>query len=334
MNNKGYFFRWQFLLGLGVITLLGSACDLIGGGETPPAVVEPTVETATATAAVQATATVAEPPTTAPTATLAEIAPTSTIETEAEPQEPTVDAATATAEPTTAAADPTSEGTATPTIEPAVAPPGTIAPGQQIGSALESGEVQVYRFQGTEFEPVMVFVEGAEELDIAINAYSGPVAPDTPLSQLTPLAQANVSPVGRPEVLVVTPDEDGEHTIVIRGHDDTAGAYTLYMYNGTTPTANTVIISDTLEAGETKSYPAQSNGGRPVIAYADQTVQADLVVQIMNVDEEVMMDANFGGSNSAEAAFVLPLETTDYTVHVSTLNGEAATYNLVIVTLN
>jgi hypothetical protein len=47
-----------------------------------------------------------------------------------------------------------------------------------------------------------------------------------------------------------------------------------------------------------------------------------------------MMDANFGGSNSAEAAFVLPLETTDYTVELSTLNGEAAVYNLVIVTLN
>jgi hypothetical protein len=333
MNNRSYFFRWRFIFWLGVMVVLGSACDLIGGGETPPAVVEPTVAAATATAEIQPPTTIPDLPTTAPTATAADIAPTSTIEGESEPEEPTVEAATATAEPPSTA-EPTLEETAAPTLEPVVAAPGTIAPGQQISNSLESGEVQVYQFQGTEFEPVMVFVEGDEELDIAINAYLGSVAADTPLSQLTPLSQANVSPVGRPEVLVVTPDEDGEHTIVVRGHGNTAGTYTLYMYDGTTPTSNTQLISDSFEAGESKSYPAQSNGGRPVIAYVDQTVQCDMVIQIVSSAGEVMMDANFGGSNSAEAAFVLPLETTDYTVELSTLNGEAAVYNLVIVTLN
>ncbi|MFZ0547863.1 MAG: hypothetical protein WAM60_20630, partial [Candidatus Promineifilaceae bacterium] len=94
------------------------------------------------------------------------------------------------------------------------------------------------------------------------------------------------------------------------------------------------ITNDSLAAGETKSYPVQSNGGRPVLAYVAQTGQSDLVLQILDENGEVMMDANFGGPNSAEVAFVLPVKTSDYTIEVSTANGETAVYNLVIITLN
>jgi hypothetical protein len=284
--------------------------------------VAPTVELVTVTA--EAVTDTPEPAASEPAATTAPAA-TATLPGEPEPEQPTPTLETVITEPAPLE---------TATLEPVTAPPGMIAPGQQTGNSVESGEVQMYTFQGTEFEPVIVFVEGDDGLDIALSAYEGDAAGGLDPSQLTPLAQADFSAVGRPEVMVVTPEADGPHTIVVQGSAGTAGNYTLYMYDGTTAAANTRLINDSLAAGETKSYKALSNGGRPVIAFVDQTGQSDLVLQILDDNEELVTEANFGGPNSAETAFVLPLESTAYTVQVSTVNGETAVYNLVIVTLN
>ena len=318
MTGK-FYFRWRILILAAAVFAL--ACNLSGGAETPPAVVEPTVDGAIATAETQPPTTASESP--APTATEAAVASTATLAAETERPTPTLE--------TMPTLPPV---TITVTLEPVQAAPGTIAPGQQTNGSLESGEIQTYNFQGTEFEPVMVFVEGADALDIAVSAYQGAVAAGADLSQATPLAQADFSPAGRPEVLVITPNEDGEHTIVVSGSGGTAGNYTLYMYNGTTAAANTRLVNDSLAAGETKNYKALSNGGRPVIVYVDQTGQSDLALQILDDNEELITEANFGGPNSAETAFVLPLEETAYTILVSTVSGETAVYNLVIVTLN
>ncbi|MFZ0548501.1 MAG: hypothetical protein WAM60_23840, partial [Candidatus Promineifilaceae bacterium] len=221
MTNKGYFFRWRILISLVVIAVFIAACGRNDETETPTAaVIEPTEETA---ATAEPTETVPEP-TTAPTATTEEAAPTSTTESEAATEVPTLEAATATAEPT-------ETETAEPTTEPVTAAPGTIAPGQQITGTLESGASQTFSFQAVALEPIMVFVEGDNALDMVLDAYTGA---DTAAA---PLIQANNSPVGRPEVMVITPAEDGEQTLVVTANDDTAGTFTLYMYDDMTEAA-------------------------------------------------------------------------------------------------
>ncbi|MCB8988562.1 MAG: hypothetical protein H6661_12530 [Ardenticatenaceae bacterium] len=46
-----------------------------------------------------------------------------------------------------------------------------------------------------------------------------------------------------------------------------------------------------------------------------------------------MNEANYSGPGSPEAAFVLPLRTTDYTIEISTANGGAAAYTLIVFPL-
>lgn len=319
--KKRLAFRWWALL----ILFAGSglACGLTDGGETPVAVNEATVEIIAETAELPTITIETETPEAALTS--APVAATATLPGEEQTEQPTPTTESLTIETTPAI---------TATLEPVVAPPGMIAPGQQASGSVASSEIQVYSFIGTKFEPVMVFVEGDDALNIAVAAYEGTVSTGTDLSQLTPVAQADFSAAGRPEVMIITPNEDGEHTVVISGSSSTAGNYTLYMYNGTTPAANTRLVSDSLAAGETKNYKALSNGGRPVIVYVDQTGQSDLILQILDDNDELITEANFGGPNSAETAFVLPLEETAYTILISTVGGETAVYNLVIVTLN
>jgi hypothetical protein len=247
------------------------------------------------------------------------------------PSEPGTETPT---EAATVEAEQTAEPGATTGSEPVLAPPGSIAPGQQTGGMITAGEFQVYRFQGTEFQPALVFVEGDDGLDIAVGAYPGVVAAGTDLNQLIPQVEANFSGAGRPEIMVVTPEEDGEFSIVVRGDSGTAGVYTLYMYDGTTPAANTQLFNDSLAAGETKSYSAESNGGRPVIVYVDQSGQSDLSILIINESGAVVGEANFGSAGSAETVFVLPLETAGFTIQISETTGAVASYDLVIVTLN
>jgi hypothetical protein len=328
---KGCLFsRWRILVWVVGTAVLLLGCNLTGGAETPPAVIVPTIEAQTGTAEPTGAAadTPAAPGETAvsdPTATTAVLAPTATLPGETQVEGPT---------PTSEAGPVETTATITATVEPVLAAPGTIAPGQQTSASLENGGRQLYRFQGTEFEPVMVFAEGDDGLDLTLNVYQGEISAGADLSQLSAIATADFSPLGRPEVMIITPNEDGPHTLVVEGGSGSGGGYTLYMYDGTTPAANTRLIPDSLAAGETKSYKALSNGGRPVIVYVDQTGQSDLILQILDDEGEVVTEANFGGENSAEAAFVLPLEETAYTVQVSTAGGETAVYNLVIVTLS
>jgi hypothetical protein len=92
--------------------------------------------------------------------------------------------------------------------------------------------------------------------------------------------------------------------------------------------------ADTLAAAESQSYTAQSHGGRPVLVFVDQDGQSDLMVEILNESGQLVAEADFGGSGSAEAVYALPLQTTTYTIRVSEVTGAAAGYSILVVTLN
>jgi hypothetical protein len=326
MKRKVPFRWWIILIMAAVVT--GLACNLSGETEQQPTPTDEMPLIDAAATAESAAAVTDEPVDVEPTATDADPAPTATLPQEAEEPTPT-------AEPTE---EPTSifEPTVTisETVEPVTALPGLIAPGQETTGSLESGGAQFFTFQGTKFEPVLAFVESDDNLNVAVSAYLGNIDSEADLSQLEPLNESDSSPTGWPEAMVITPNEEGAYTVVIQPGGTTAGDFTLYMFNGTTPAPNARFINDSLAAGETKEYEATSNGGRPLVVFADQIGQSDLVIKILFASGNVAGEANFGGSNSAETLYVLPEGTTTYTVTVSTLNGEAAVYDLVIVTLD
>jgi hypothetical protein len=320
-------FRWWMFLAAAAV--FGLACNLTGGTEQPTSTAEPPIIEIEATAV---SATTEEPDIVEPTATGAAPAATATLPGDSESEQPTA-TLEATEEPTSIF-EPTVTVTVSETVEPVKAAPGSIAPGQQASGSLESGGAQFFSFQGTKFKPALVFVEGAGGLDVAASAYLGTIENAAALAQLTPLSEADFSPAGWPEALVITPNEDGAYTIVIQSSGASEGDFSLYMFDGTTPAANARLINDSLAAGETKHYETVSNEGRPLVVFADQTGQSDLVIQILFESGGVAGEANFGGPNSAETLFVLPEGTTTYAVSVSTFNGEAAVYDLVIVTLD
>lgn len=316
-------FIWIITLWL----LTGLACNLSAEATPTPVILpQPTiVETA-----VSAAPTDILPPTLTPAAEQ----PTETAVPATDTPAP---AATSTAEPVTETAVPTNTAPPPPNTTPVptqTLAPAVFAPGQQNTAALSNGEFQVYLFNGVKFQPLFLFAETADELDLVISIYEGQLTAESDLSALTPKLEADFADDGGPEIAVFSPQVDGFHTVVVQNTAEaTSGDYTLYLYNTLVAAPNTVQETGTLAAGETKTYTATSNGGRPVLVFADPTDQSNLVLQATDNNGSVVAEANYAGSGSAEALFVLPLQTTTYTIRVSEAGGGAANYAVVIVTL-
>jgi hypothetical protein len=208
-----------------------------------------------------------------------------------------------------------------------------LTPGQSDAAPLAEGGSKPYGYDGLEFQPALLFVEPADTLDVGLSAYLGDVAPGGDPGGPTPLNEANLNTAGGPEILVITPEEDGRHTLVVRSVSG-EGGYTAYLYDALSDTQGAAVRqADTLATGQTKTYAVQSNGARPVIVFADPTDQSDLVVRVTDSNGNVAAEANFSGPGSAEALFVLPLQTTTYTVQVSETSGATSSYNVAIITL-
>ena len=235
--------------------------------------------------------------------------------------------ATATRPPDTAAAEATAT-VATPTPAMVGTAMRLFGPGQQDAFTLEGGASKTYTLQGVKFQPVFIFAETDGEADLALAVVEG-----TDTAVTNPLAEANFNPAGRPEVLVFSPDADGFYTLVVGNEGSGAGETAVYLFDEATDTPlATHYRGETLAAGQTKSYPVQSNGGRPVVAFAVPRDQSDLVLKFIEAGS-VANEANYSGPGSAEAAFVLPLRTTDYTIEISAANGGAAAFTLIVVAL-
>lgn len=297
-----------------------------GGGEATPTAVAslPTQETA-ATSVPLATDASGEvlptstslPPTNTPRPTPIPTNPPAVVNTIAPTALPT-DTATPAATNTPAA---------TPT---ATTPPTTlILPSQQYPGRLAAGETAVYRYSGVAFQPIMLFAQVDATGDLLMASYDGVLAA-TDLDGRSTLTKADFGQAGIPEQMVFTAPKDGDFTIALTAVSDVE--YTLFVYDPRIPATNALIKADTLAAGESKSYPITSEYGHPVLVFVDQTDQTDLAIEVKSGGNTIN-SANYGGGGSAEALFVLPLTTTDYTVIISEAGGKAASYNVVIVAL-
>ncbi len=221
------------------------------------------------------------------------------------------------------------------TEEATAVPVGSVfGPGQQDQVTLEPGGFKTYSVQGTQFQPLLFFAETADEGDLLLATVAGENPTITSLSGLVSQAEADFSPAARPEVLLYSPDADGVYTLVVGNQGPAVAETAVYLFDTATDTPlATHYRGETLAAGASKSYPVQSRGARPVVAFADPQDQSDLVLRFKDAAGSVLTEANFSGSGSAETAFVLPMRVTDYTIEVSTANGGAATFTLVVVVL-
>ena len=218
--------------------------------------------------------------------------------------------------------------TASPTadmVEDVTAVPVTVvagelfAPGQKTSGTLAGGGEETYLIEGVKFTPRFIFAETADEIDLLL-AVEG--------------TEANFSGPGGPEVLVFTADDNGRFDLTVRNESQTEGDYTLYLYDAAQAVPGAVHQPNViLAAGATKQFQVESRGGRPVLIFVDPVDQSDIGLTIATTDGQTIADANYSGPGSAEAAFVLPLETTRYTVTVKEINNAPSQINVLLVPL-
>ena len=223
-----------------------------------------------------------------------------------------------------------------PTVESPTAEPTAVslfAPGQQDGGSLAAGQATAYLVDARRFQPLILFVEPTNELNIALAAYLGDQTQQTMPEGVTPPVAADNTMAGRPEILVLSPEADGLYTFVVRAAAG-EGSFAVRLYDMTTPASGVAVQQpDALAAGEAKSYTVTSRGPRPVIAAADPTDQSDLALDILGADGTLLTTANYSGPGGVETAYVLPLGETTYTVRIREANGGPAAFQILVITL-
>jgi hypothetical protein len=218
-----------------------------------------------------------------------------------------------------------------PTAEPTAV--SLFAPGQQDGGSLAAGEAEAYLVDGRRFQPLILFVEPTNELNVALAAYVGDQTAQTMPEGVTPPAAVDNALAGRPEVLVLSPEADGLYTFVVRAAAG-EGSFAAHLYDLITPAPGIAVQQpDTLLAGEEKMYNITSRGPRPVIAVADPADQSDIALDILDANGTLLTTANYSGPGGVETAYVLPLGETAYTVNVREANGGPATYQILVITV-
>ena len=322
--------QYALLLTLALALVGSAACDRMPGetDESLPPVTTPTevlllptpITDATA-AATTVFATAEVPATAAPSVT-----------TEPPTDEPATDEPP-TDEPATAAPSPTAAQLPTDAASPTAAPSGELfAPGQVDGATLAAGGAMSYLVQGRRFMPVILFVEPQNPLDVALAAYSGDLSGQTTPAGVA-LASADNALAGRPEILVLSPESDGLFTFVVRAASG-EGNFTAHLFDLTTPAPGVVIQqADTLAAGTEKVYSVTSRGARPLIVVVDPTDQSDLALDVIGADNALLTTANYGGPGGAETAYVLPLGTASYSIKIREVNGGAAAFQILVITM-
>ncbi|MBE2224969.1 MAG: hypothetical protein IAF02_25745 [Anaerolineae bacterium] len=211
------------------------------------------------------------------------------------------------------------------TVEPEIETPlpvvdgEVLGPGQQDSRTLTGGGEETYLIDGVKFMPRFVFAETADEIDLLLSVDG---------------TEANFSGPGGSEVLVFTADDNGRFDLTIRNESEASGEYILYLYDAAQAVPGAVHQPNVaLVAGTTAQFQVESRGGRPVLIFVDPIDQSDISVTIATAEGQTIADANYSGPGSAEAAFVLPLETTRYTVSVKEINNAPSQINVLLVPL-
>jgi hypothetical protein len=295
----------QFVLLMGLVFLV-SACQDAGTAVPTPTLL-PTPE--------QDVVVVVSPSSIPPTVTLEPATATAVPESEAAATEMPTTEPTETALPT-----PTESPTETPTAVPTTQPELAAEP---ITITLTGGEPAVFTFDGERFEPWLFFVEASEDLDTAVAVYAASITDDADLTTLTAEATANFTGPGLPELVVFTPDSDGEFSLVVTG----VGEGTAVVYATDSRTATT---TSTLAAGEIAQSSTFAKDSPATYIFVIPVGQADLALRAVYTDGAQIAEANFGGSGSAEALFVLPPLNAGFNFEISEANGAPAEYYLFI----
>ena len=270
-------------------------------------------------------------PSIAPTSTDAALATLPTLPTDEAPTEAPTLTPLPTDEPPPASPTTEAPPAELPTSEPTAV--SIFAPGQQDGASLSAGNSLAYLIDGRRFQPIILFVEPSNELDVALAAYVGDQTGQTTPEGITPPAAADNALAGRPEILVLSPEADGLHTLVVRAVAGD-GSFAAHLFDLTTPAPGVAVQqSDMLAAGAEMVYEVTSRGARPLIAVADPTDQADIALDILSTDGTLLTTANFSGPGGVETAYILPLGTTSYQVRVREANGGPAAFQILVVTL-
>jgi len=316
--------RFTLLL---ILAALLAACD--NAPQSPPASL-PTPLPPVSTASTDGQQPTAEQEPTATGAALATLPASPTAESPTEA--PTLTPLPTDEPPPSPAASPTTD----PSAEPPTAEPTAVslfAPGQQDGGSLATGQATAYLVDARRFQPIILFVEPTNELNVALAAYVGDQTQQTMPEGVMPPAAADNALAGRPEILVLSPEADGLYTFVVRAVAG-EGSFAVHLFDMTTPATGIALQQpDTLAAGEEKSYTITSHGARPVIAVVDPTDQSDVALDILDADGTLLTTANYSGPGGVETAYVLPLGQTAYTVRIREANGGPAAFQILVITL-
>jgi hypothetical protein len=226
------------------------------------------------------------------------------------------------ATPTPTPIPPTATATPTATAVPAAE---TISPGESYAGELANGGSQLFSFGGRQFQPLLFFAEAGADLNLSLAVYQADTAFDP--ATAVPLANVKFSDAGRPEIMVFSPNTTANYFLLVQAEAG-SGSFTLHTFDAQPGDRST------LAAGSANEYTAVSNGARPVVILANPVGQADLIIRVTGADGVLIGEADFGGPGSAEAFFLLPLQTTTYTITISEATGAAAAYDQLIVPLD
>ncbi|MEM7798811.1 MAG: hypothetical protein AAF633_06460, partial [Chloroflexota bacterium] len=142
---------------------------------------------------------------------------------------------------------------------------------------------------------------------------------------------------GLPELLAFRPadTDDGQYTVLVSTTGEVEGAlpYRLYAFDSVTASPHVVNGSViTLPPGGSQRFTASSNGGKPVAVFARPATRSNVKISIGSGGSS-LIEADFGGTNSFESAYVLPIRTTAYEIDITNVGENEGSFEVLIVAL-
>ena len=233
--------------------------------------------------------------------------------------------------------------TPVPTGTPAPTPVPVLMPGETWGGRLETGTAAIHLFEAVKGQTLIWLARASDELDVAIAIYdddllataaSQNLSISEALQRLTPARIAHDQTASVPEFMIYTPQSNGTQTVALGGMDGTLGDYKLYLFDTITVTGNTpLVLPDTVSPGQTKRYPVNSVGPRPVLVLVRPSGNGDVALTLKDGNGGVVVSSDYGRGGSPEAAFVSPGTSVAYTAEVTARGDTAVSYTIVIIAI-
>lgn len=244
-----------------------------------------------------------------------------------------------------------STDTPTATSLPKLLPTSTSTPitplesGLPFAGELGPDEFRIHLVDTLEGRTVYSMLRLKPELDGRIAAYQGSlpeIASDEGISVQDvlisefPEREADFNGEGLPELIAFRPQTDEAYTLLVTAEGTTEGTFPYRLYTFDLETASPHVVNGstiTLPAGGTQSFQVSSNGGKPVAVFARPATTGGNVKVAINGANGSIIEADFGGPNSFESAYVLPVRTTSYSIDITNVGGSDGSFEILIVAL-